>query len=299
MYYVLLKGGNDQLNKQFILTQKEQQALVDLNKQWNQFWYYIKQIGIKLSGVSAVLQTRFVKMMTNALQLVGEVLVKLFKIIDAHKSLKFLVLAIGTLVAWYFAPWLVVLGAIALVLDDIMGYFDGRDSITGRLVNWAKKSKEFQDTIKGITILFRTLVWTIQKIGEGIENSHLLDVLKLMMKFYETDLGKRVLESALKSANLLMNPVGAMGGAYNELQPLAAGAASALNDYTQSQINNNVKIDYVGSENAKRDGLDLGNTLVGVLVNNATRQNPYLKFGTRGGGPKYGQSPLRPTKEGN
>ncbi len=294
MYYVLLKGGNDQLNKQFILTQKEQKSLVDLNKQWNQFWYYIKQIGIKLSGVSAVLQTRFVKMMTNALQLVGEVLVKLFKIIDAHKSLKFLVLAIGTLVAWYFAPWLVVLGAIALVLDDIMGYFDGRDSITGRLVNWAKKSKEFQDTIKGITILFRTLVWTIKKIGDAIEMSHILDVLKLMMKFYETDLGKKVLEAALKSANVIMNPLGTIGGAYNELQPLAAGASSSLNNFSTDYVNN-IRINYVGSEDAKRDALSMGHTLAGMMINNATRQNPFLKFGMGRGGPKYG-TPIKGEK---
>lgn len=295
MYYVLLKGGNDQLNKQFILTTKEQKALVELNSQWNKFWYYIKQIGIKLSGVSAVLQTRFVKMMTNALQLVGEVLVKLFKIIDAHKSLKYLVLAIGTLVAWYFAPWLVVLGAIALVLDDIMGYFDGRDSITGRLVNWAKKSKEFQDTIKGITLLFRTLVWTIRKIGEGIEKSHILDLLKLMMKFYETEIGKKVLEAALKSANVIMNPLGTVGGAYNELQPLAAGASSALNDYARNTINNTVNIDYMGSDDVKRDAQDMGHTLAGMMINNATRQNPFLKYGMGRGGPKYG-TPIKGDK---
>ena len=295
MYYVLLKGGNDQLNKQFILTTKEQKALVELNSQWNKFWYYIKQIGIKLSGVSAVLQTRFVKMMTNALQLVGEVLVKLFKIIDAHKSLKYLVLAIGTLVAWYFAPWLVVLGAIALVLDDIMGYFDGRDSITGRLVNWAKKSKEFQDTIKGITLLFRTLVWTIRKIGEGIEKSHILDLLKLMMKFYETEIGKKVLEAALKSANVIMNPLGTVGGAYNELQPLAAGASSALNDYARNTINNTVNIEYMGSDDVKRDAQDMGHTLAGMMINNATRQNPFLKYGMGRGGPKYG-TPIKGDK---
>lgn len=294
MYYVLLKGGTDQLKNQFILTTKEQKALVELNSQWNKFWYYIKQIGIKLSGVTAVLQTRFVKMMTNALQLVGDVLIKLFKIIDAHKSLKYLILAIGTLVAWYFAPWLVVLGAIALVLDDIMGYFDGRDSVTGVLVNWAKKSKEFQDTIKGITLLFKILVWTIEKIGEAIKMSHILDLLKLMMKFYETEIGKKVLEAALKSANVIMNPLGTIGGAYNELQPLAAGTSTSLNNFSTDYINN-IRIDYVGSDDAKRDAQDLGQTLAGMMINNATRQNPFLKFGMGRGGPKYG-TPIKGEK---
>lgn len=295
MYYVLLKGGNDQLNKQFILTNKEQQALVSLNKQWNQFWYYIKQIGIKLSGITAVLQTRFVKMMSNALQLVGEVLVKLFKIIDAHKSLKYLIAAVGMLVAWYFAPWFVVLSGIALILDDIMGYFDGRDSITGRIVNWLKKSEAFQGLLLLINDSFKMIIGTTKALGKVIEalvNSPIGDMLKLYFEFAKTEWGRKAIDAALKSAGTIMNPLGTIGNGYNDLRPAIAGANSVAQDFVSNQVNN-VHIDYMGSGDAKQDAQDMGNTLVGYMVNRAARQNPFLKYGANRGGPKYGSTPIK------
>lgn len=293
IYYTLLKGGNEQLNQQFILTNKEQQALVSLNKQWNQFWYYIKQIGIKLSGITAVLQTRFVKMMTNALQLVGEVLVKLFKIIDAHKSLKYLIAAVGMLVAWYFAPWFVVLSGIALILDDIMGYFDGRDSITGRLVNWAKKSKAFQDSLTAVKGIVHLLVIAFKALGFVLEHSPIQKTLELLYDILQTDIGKKLLEAASQAAGTILNPMSAIGGIYNDaLQPAVAGANSIAQDYVSNQVNN-VHIDYMGSGDSKQDAKDMGNTLVGYMVNKAVSQNPFLKFGTNRGGPKYGVTPIK------
>ena len=293
IYYTLLKGGNEQLNQQFILTNKEQQALVSLNKQWNQFWYYIKQIGIKLSGITAVLQTRFVKMMTNALQLVGEVLVKLFKIIDAHKSLKYLIAAVGMLVAWYFAPWFVVLSGIALILDDIMGYFDGRDSITGRLVNWAKKSKSFQDALTAVKGIVHLLVIAFKALGFVLEHSPIQKTLELLYDILQTDIGKKLLEAASQAAGTILNPMSAIGGIYNDaLQPAVAGANSIAQDYVSNQVNN-VHIDYMGSGDSKQDAKDMGNTLVGYMVNKAVSQNPFLKFGTNRGGPKYGVTPIK------
>lgn len=293
IYYTLLKGGNEQLNQQFILTNKEQQALVSLNKQWNQFWYYIKQIGIKLSGITAVLQTRFVKMMTNALQLVGEVLVKLFKIIDAHKSLKYLIAAVGMLVAWYFAPWFVVLSGIALILDDIMGYFDGRDSITGRLVNWAQKSKAFQDSLTAVKGIVHLLVIAFKVFGFVLEHSPIQKTLELLYDILQTDIGKKLLEAASQAAGTILNPMSAIGGIYNDaLQPAVAGANSIAQDYVSNQVNN-VHIDYMGSGDSKQDAKDMGNTLVGYMVNKAVSQNPFLKFGTNRGGPKYGVTPIK------
>ena len=65
VYYSLLNNANDEMNKQFLLTMKEQKALVALNKEWNKVWFYIKQITIKLQGIGAALQTRFVKILLN------------------------------------------------------------------------------------------------------------------------------------------------------------------------------------------------------------------------------------------
>lgn len=169
MYYALLRGTTEQMDKQLVLTQKEQSVLVKLNQQWNKFWFYLKQITVKLQVLSANMQTKFIKVLLNAAKGFLELFTRINKVIKANEKLRQVIAAVGVALAAYFTPWLLTLGLIAIVLDDIYAYFEGRDSVTGRIIEWCQKSEEFKKTWEGVTTLFEGIVQLIKWINDGIK----------------------------------------------------------------------------------------------------------------------------------
>lgn len=170
MFYSMLDDSNEKMNKQFLLTQKEQKALVQLNKEWNKVWFYIKQIGIKLQGMGAVLQSQFVKILLNAVQGLGEILTRIADVINANEDLKNALLIIGGVLAALFAPWLLQLAAIALILEDIFVYFQGGDSVTGQIVEWCQQSETFMKLWEAIKFIWEVVVGLFKAAYEGWQN---------------------------------------------------------------------------------------------------------------------------------
>lgn len=171
MYYALMRGTTEQMDKQLIITNKEQQALVKLNQQWNKLWFNLKQIGAKLQALGADMQTRFIKILINATKGFLELATRIHEVLEANEKLKAALIAFGVVVIGYFQPWLLALSAIALVLEDIWVYTQGGQSLTGRIVEWAKSSKEFQEswkdvkaTLEGISLLFDLIISAVKEV---------------------------------------------------------------------------------------------------------------------------------------
>ena len=196
VYYAMITGTTDELAQQFVITQKEREALVKLNAEWNKLWFYIKQISVKFFALTAGIQTRFLRAVTYILERVMKLFEWIAQMSRESKAFKNTLIAIGVVVAGvlaYFAPWIAVLTAIGLILDDIFGYFQGEDSVTGAIVNWLKSS----ETLQGIWKVIKTIFETIR------------DVIKEIVAFSQTDFGKSLKDTAKSAAKAAFNPVGA------------------------------------------------------------------------------------------
>lgn len=167
MYYALMKMGTEQMNKQLILTQKEQQALVKLNIQWNKVWFYLKQVTVKIQALGAAFQTRVVKVLTRAIQGFYELFLRIYNTVTASEKLKTEIKAIGVALTAAFAPELLLLSAVALVLEDIFTYFEGGQSVTGRIIEWCKQSEEFKDMWESIGDIFNVFIELIKMAYTG------------------------------------------------------------------------------------------------------------------------------------
>ena len=282
MYYALMNGTTEQMNKQLILSQKEQKSLVYLNQQWQKFWFYLKQVTIKITALGAAFNTRIVKVLTRAVEGFYELFSRIYKAIEASDKLKLAILAIGAVLAAVFAPELLVLGAIALVLEDIFGYFNGEDSVTGRIVEWCKQSKEFQEIWLGIKTVFDMVKGAFKAVGEvwkeviypmlsQLTDSKIYPFIEFIMKRMTNPLG-----SALED-------IGKVRKFFDENKvdspTMALQGAGGL----QQTITNNNYIQ--GTGNAKDDAQYVSEFASGL--EEAQAQQPSLANGSKNGGTRY------------
>lgn len=157
MVYALLNEQTEELNKQFILKGKDKEALVALNREWYKLLWYVKQIAIRTQGFLAHVALPIVKATVSIVKTVGRIVIGVGELIQQAKWLQKALLIIGIAVAAVFA-WLFPITAaiigIALLIDDIYGYFTGKDSITGRMVEWIKSG----EAVKAIFITIGELI---------------------------------------------------------------------------------------------------------------------------------------------
>lgn len=238
MFYSLLDESNEQMNRQFLLTEKEQKALVKLNKEWNKVWFYIKQIGIKLQGMGAALQTQFVKIILGAVQGVGELLYRFFDLINTSEDFKIVLAAIGVVLAAVFAPWLLQLGAIALILEDIFVYFQGGDSVTGQIVEWCKQSERFQHIWESINSVFDAIKTAFGWLSTLLTD-FIIPAIKTLNDFSKTKWGNII----SKGLDFAVNPVGSSLDMIGGVKQMIGGGSS-------SQTNN---ISFVSSGDVNQD----------------------------------------------
>lgn len=238
MLYSMLDESNEQMNQQFLLTEKEQKALVKLNKEWNKVWFYIKQIGIKLKGMGSVLESEFVKILLNAVQGLGELLTRFSDLINTSESFKNLLIATGIVLAAVFSPWLLLLGAIALALEDIFVYFQGGDSITGQIVEWIKQSEHFSRVWEGVKTIFQG----IQSLFEGLKavwEGYIGPMIVGMNELVDGKLGSIV----MKALDVALNPMSTALETIGGVRELVSGGSS-------NQTNN---VSFVSSGDVRED----------------------------------------------
>ena len=239
MYYAILRGSTEEMDKQFIITQKEQTSLVKLNQQWNKFWFYIKQITVKFQVLSANLQTRFLKVLLNASKGFLELLTRAHDLVEANDKLKYAVIALGVALTAYFAPWLLLLGAVALVLEDIWGYFEGKDSVTGRIIEWVKNSERLKSIWEGIKLIFygvknalKPLIYLFQLQRKEMEIiSDLINSNPILSKIISS-----IGEAAMKAIDLA-NPLTALENLGNLAEMIKPSGVSNNSSVTINQTN--------------------------------------------------------------
>lgn len=166
LYYMLLQSQTEELEEQFLLKQKDQQTLVKLNKEWYKLWWYVKQISIKLQGFLAHIALPIVKAVLRIVKYFGKILIAVTDAVEAstalQKALAIIAILAAVIFAW-FSPLTALFIGIALVLEDIYGYFTGKDSITGRLIEWIKSG----EIIKAIFMTIGDIIRSISNMIFG------------------------------------------------------------------------------------------------------------------------------------
>lgn len=191
IFYMLQTTDKEmgKLEKKYLVTRKQKADLVKLNAEWKKLWFFVKQISTRLTAIGAEFQLKFVKVLTRALMVVGDLAEKFMNWFNALGDMKNLLLVIGAIVAAWLLPWggwLALVAAIALVLEDIWVFFQGGDSVTGAIVEWVKSSETLRDIWDALVGVFRIAVPVITAAGKAIwtivstiaQNTGLWDVLK-------------------------------------------------------------------------------------------------------------------------
>lgn len=175
MFYMLKMStkGMEQLNKQYRITAQERSDLIKLNAEWQKFWFLLRQILTKFQASTAELQAKSIKRFLEIANRIAEMASAFLKAMEASTALRIAVVALGIALTAAFAPWLVLLSAVFLVLEDIWTYFEGGDSITGRIAEWIEKNKILETGLINIKKIidacvkaYEMLVKGAQKVGE-------------------------------------------------------------------------------------------------------------------------------------
>lgn len=283
MYYALMRGTTEQMDKQLIITNKEQQALVKLNQQWNKFWFYIKQIAMKMQALGASFQTGVVRALMRATQGFYELFKRAQDAINASDKLKTVVIALGVAMAAAFAPELLILGAIVLALEDVWTYFEGGDSVTGRIVEWCKQSQRFKDIWLGVKTVFDLVVSAIKMLGELWDST----LSPMIDKIADSKIWPYIEKALSMALNPLASGLEAIGGLRREFgsEDIMRPALATAGGGTMNQ--NNTTTVYVQSTgNSARDAEIVGDYK--REIDQANAQQSSLAIGGLNGGTRYG-----------
>lgn len=175
MFYMLKMTTKDMeaLNKQYRVTAQERTNLIKLNAEWQKFWFLLKQIQTKFQASTADLQADVIKRFLEIANRIAEMASGFMKAVEASTALKVAVTALGIALTAAFAPWLITLGAVYLILDDIFTYFEGGESITGFIMDWVKETHAFEEQLVGAAVIlegiketFKFIVKAVGKAGE-------------------------------------------------------------------------------------------------------------------------------------
>lgn len=173
MFYMLkmTSKGMESLNKQYRITAAERSNLVKLNAEWQKFWFLLRQIITKFQAATADFQAKALQRFLEIANKIADMASAFMKATEASTALKVAVVTLGVALTAVFAPWLLVLGAVFLAIEDIYTYFQGGDSITGGIVDAVKEFVEFFNLSQKIKIVFETIKGTISEIVRYIKQA--------------------------------------------------------------------------------------------------------------------------------
>lgn len=160
MLYYMLNKQTEQIDGQYLLKRKDKEMLVALNREWYKLLWYVKQISVRSQGFLSYVALPIVKALVRIVKSVGEIVISFGEAVKYSKGLQKTLAVIGLLVAailaWCFPITAAIIG-IALVLEDVYGYFTGKDSITGRMIEWIKSGQIIKDIFMTIAEILRTI----------------------------------------------------------------------------------------------------------------------------------------------
>ena len=276
MLYVLLQDQTEELEEQYILKKEDQEALVKLNREWYKMWWYVKQIGIRSQGFLAHVALPILKAAVNLTKFVGDLVIGFGEMYQHSVGLQKTIAGIGIVVAGilaYMYPIPATLIAIALVCEDIYGYFNGKDSITGRMAEWV-------DSAKFLEAVFRTIGEILRGISKATFGP---EFTKKVFNFLENKdetgayKGKDPYKGVGSVASLLLNPAGSIYNALKKRPNLPdftdfskLGLAGVAGGMSVTQYNN---IEFL-QRGAREDGEAAGEFVNKAAVESTALQNP-------------------------
>lgn len=166
MLYALLQEQTEEIQQQWLLKRKDKEALVQLNREWYKLWWYVKQIGIRTQGFLSHVALPLVKALVSMVKFVGEITLGLIDWVSKTSWIQKTIMIISALIIAtlaYMFPITAALVVIALIIEDIYGYFTGKDSITGKMVEWIKSG----EILRSIFITIAEIIRGISKILFG------------------------------------------------------------------------------------------------------------------------------------
>ena len=207
MMYALLKGQTEEIEEQWLLKAKDKDALVTLNQEWYKLWWYVKQISVRLQGFLAHIAIPIVKAATQMLKMVGEITIGIGEWLQRTKWVKYVLALILTAVAAVLAyMWPLTAGIIfiALALEDVYSYFTGKDSITGKMLEWIDSGNVLKSIFMTILEIIRSIIDLIfgPKAAKGF------DELNRKVSAAIPQVVKDNADTPLKTAaNIIKNPL--------------------------------------------------------------------------------------------
>ena len=263
MMYALMQGQTEELEEQWLLKAKDKEALVQLNREWYKLWWYAKQIGIRSQGFLAHVALPIVKIAARLVKTFGEIL---FAVSDWYSKTAWIkdfmtaiaIIAAGILI--YLHPIIATLALVAIALEDVWGYFHGKDSITGGLIEWIKSGEILKD-------IFMTIAEVIRGISKGVIGA------KWTKKIFDFFGGKD--ESGAKvgfGTNLK-----SLLPSFTDFAPLGIAGAAGGMTLTQHNVANFI------SRGAREDAEAAGAfASEAAAVDSSAMQNPELSRGNAG-----------------
>ena len=221
MFYMLLEGQTEELEKQYLLRARDKEALVALNKQWYKLLWYVKQIGIRTQGFLSHVALPILKAVTNIVKFVGDIVIGFGELVSRSLVLRDILVIISALVltilAWCFPITAAIIG-IALVLEDVYGYFTGKDSITGRMIEWIKSGQILKD-------IFMTIAEIIRSVSKMLFGNKITKKVFDFLEFKDEKTGELRGKGIERSASDLFDlNYGQKSGLYDFAKPaLASG----------------------------------------------------------------------------
>ena len=259
LYYALLQKQTEELDEQFILKQQDKEALVKLNQEWYKLWWYVKQIGIKSQGFLAHVALPLVKATASVVKFVGELIIGYAEIArenkDVQKSMMIIAIAAAAVAAALFPVTASLIG-IALICEDIYGYFTGKDSILGRMIEWIKSGQILKD-------IFMTIAEIMRSISNALFGRR---ITKKIADFLSNKDASGVPQGPFKPF------AGLNGGLFDFAKPSFAGLPGGFNI---TQYNNANFL----SRGAKEDAEAAGSFVKDAAVDNAAMQESDLNQG--------------------
>jgi hypothetical protein len=133
MFYMLSQSGKEfeKLQQKYKLTEKNRKDLLLLNTEWRKLWFIIKNVSAQFQAVLAPVVRVLIRGLSNLVDMfksIGDWISYLF---DRFEVLKPIVIGAALAFAVYFAPWVSLITAIVLLIEDIWVALQGGDSLIG------------------------------------------------------------------------------------------------------------------------------------------------------------------------
>lgn len=168
----VLKAGSlefDKLNKKFLLTEKETQSLLELNKAFKDMLFSLRGIRNRIGAISAKPLQDILRAVKNAATAILDFSFYIRDLFNQFSMLRNIVLAVAIGIGLYFAPITSIIVGIIAVIDDLYVYLNGGKSVIGGFVDvFTKGIQKIRDFLQPLIDMLLKAVDLIKLVSNPI-----------------------------------------------------------------------------------------------------------------------------------